>query len=192
MPHPEATPKQTGGICSTLTNIFSPGGAKHQNSSPSESSASYVDPDTAEKIKEEGSSDTASPIVNTLEDPTVDNSENIKGSKDNSTEVDPSGDSPNEAQTGTAIESNAGSEGETPQDDAITEAIADDPPEDITTGGGNDEGNGVASELLPPKIPTNNPLFQDPVSAETQTAMASESPHTLPEEWTPVMDKRTE
>jgi hypothetical protein len=145
MPYPEATPKQTGGICSTLTNIFSPGGAKSQNSSPSESSASYVDPDTAGKIEEEGTSKTTTPNVDTLEDPTAGASDAIEESGDNSTEVAPLDGKLNEAQTGTTIESNAGSEGETPRDEAITEAVADDPLEDLTTGDGDDEENGDTS-----------------------------------------------
>jgi hypothetical protein len=193
MPYPEATPKRTGGICSTLTNIFSPGGAKSKNSSPSESSALYVDPDIAGKIKEEGTSETTTPNVNTLEDPTASASDAIMGSGENSTEVAPSGGKPNEAQTGTKIKSNAGSKGETLQDKVITEAVAGDTPEDLITGDGDDEENGAASGSLPSEILTNDPLLQELASGATQTAMArGGSPPTLPEEWTTVMDRKIE
>jgi hypothetical protein len=137
MPHPEVTPKQTGGICSTLTNIFSPGGNNPKNSSPSESSASYVDPDVAEKIVEEGIAETTDPNVDTLENPTADTSDAIEESGDNSTEAAPlDGEIVNEhiIITIETTETNASSEGVTPQNEDITEAIADDPPEDLLLG----------------------------------------------------------
>jgi hypothetical protein len=45
IPHPEVTPKRARGLCTTLSNIFSPGGTKPKDSPSSESSATYVDPD---------------------------------------------------------------------------------------------------------------------------------------------------
>jgi hypothetical protein len=87
MPHPEATPKRAGGICSTLTNIFSPGGTNPKDSPSSESSATYVDPDVAERIVEEGTNETTDPNANTLENPTADTSDAIEEGGDNSTEA---------------------------------------------------------------------------------------------------------
>jgi hypothetical protein len=166
MPHPEVTPRRTGGICSTLTNIFSPGGTNPKNSLPSESSASYVDPDVAETIVEEGIAETTAPNVNTLENPTADTSNAIKESGDNSTEVVPlDGEFENEhiVITIETIETNVSIEEVTPQNKDITAAIADDPPEDLTTGNGDDE------------------------------AMAEgESSPILPEEWTTIIDRKTE
>jgi hypothetical protein len=163
MPHPETTPKRTGGICSTLRNIFSPGGTKPKNSSPSESSASYVDPDVAEKIEEEGPSQTTTPGINSLEDLTTSLSDTIEES------------GPNETESGTVIESNAGSGGETPQDETLTEAVTSDPPEDLTTGGGNEEEDGDTSGPLPSEILTNDPLLQEYLSGNSN----GDSPPTL-------------
>jgi hypothetical protein len=141
MPNPGVTPKRTGGICSTLTNIFSPGDANPKNSSPSESSASYVDPDVAEKIIEEGIAETATPSADTLENPTASNSNAVKESEDNPDEtVHSDGEVENEHIDITieTIETNASSEEATPQNNGISEAIADDPqegtiPEEWTT-----------------------------------------------------------
>jgi hypothetical protein len=166
MPHPEITPKWAGGICSTLTNIFLPGGTNPKNSSPSESSASYVDPDVADKIVEEGIAEPTAPNVDTLENPTAGTTNAIKQSKDSTTEVAPfDGEVVNEdiVVTIEMVETNASSEGVTPQDRGITEAIADDPPEDITTGDGDDEA--IAEDKSSPN---------------------------LPEEWTTIVDRRTE
>jgi hypothetical protein len=165
-PHPEVTPKWTGGICSTLTNIFSPGGNNLKNSSPSESSASYVDPDVADKIVQEGITETTDPNGDTLESPTADTSDAIEECGGNSTEAALlDGEVINEhiVVTIETTETNASSEEVTPQDKGITEAIADDPPEDLTTGNGNDE---VMTE--------------------------DESSPNLPEEWTTIIDRRTE
>jgi hypothetical protein len=165
-PHPEVTPKRTGGICSTLTNIFSPGGNNLQNSSPSESSASYVDPDVAGKIVQERIAETTDPNADTLESPIADTSDAIEESGGNSTEaVLLDGEVVNEhiVVTTKTTKTNASSEEVTPQDEGIMEAIADDPPEDLTTGNGNDE---VMTE-------------------------GKSSPN-LPEEWTTLIDRRTE
>jgi hypothetical protein len=162
MPHPEVTPRGAGGICSTLTNIFSPGGANPKNSPSSESSASYVDPDVAEKIAEEGIAEPTTPNVDTLENSTVGTSDVLQQSGDDSTKVAPLDGKVIHEHIIITVESNAGSEGVTPQEGTITEAIVDDPPEDLTTGNGDD------------------------------AAMAEgESPPNLPEEWTTIMDKRT-
>jgi hypothetical protein len=166
MPHPEVTPKRTGGICSTLTNIFSPGGNNPKDSSPSESSASYVDPDVAEKIVEEDVAETTDPNVNTLENPTADTLDAIKESKDNSTEaalLDGEFDNEHIVTTIKTTEPNASSKGVTPHNEGITEAIAEDPPEDPTPGNEDDE-----------------------VMAE------DESSPNPPEEWTTIIDRRTE
>jgi hypothetical protein len=150
-----------------------------------------VDPDIAGKFEEEGSPETTPSNTDTLEDRTTTVPDAVEGSGENSTEVLPSGDESNKAQTGTTIESNAGSEEEISQDEAITEAVADDTPEDLTTGNGDDKENGDISGLLPFEILTNDPLLQEIVSAATQTAMARDgSPPTLPEEWTTVMDRK--
>jgi hypothetical protein len=166
MSHPEVTPKRTGGICSTLTNIFSPGGNNPKNSSPSESSASYVDPDVADKIVEEVIAEPTNPNTDTLENPTADTSDAIEESGDNSTEAVPLDGEVGSEHIVITIETNktnASSAGETPQNDDITETIADDPPEDPTTGNGDDE-----------------------VTAE------DESSPNIPEEWTTIIDRRTE
>jgi hypothetical protein len=162
MPHPEVTPRRTGGICSTLTNIFSPGGNNPKNSSPSESSASYVDPDVAEKIVKEDVAETTAPDADTLENSTTYTSDILQQSGDGSTEVAPLDGEVVHEHIIITVETNAGSEGVTPQDKVITEVIVDDPPEDLTTGNGDDAN-----------------------MAE------GESPPNLPEEWTTIMDKRT-
>jgi hypothetical protein len=141
MTHPAVTSRRAGGICSTFMNIFSPGGTNPKNSSASESSASCVDPDVAERIVEEGIAETTASNVDTLEDPNAGTSDIIKESGDNSTEVAPlDGEFDNEhiVITIKMIKTNASSEEVTHQNKAITEATADDPPEDLTAGIGDE------------------------------------------------------
>jgi hypothetical protein len=167
MPNPEVTPKWAGGFCSTLTNIFSPGGTNSKNSPSSESSASYVDPDVAEKIVKKTIAGTTIPSDNTLENPTVGSSDIIEESGDNSNEtvhLDGEVEKEHIIITIEAIKTNANSEEMTPPpNESISEAIVDDPPEDPITGIGDDE-------VMAPD--GSSPIF--------------------PEEWTTVMDKRIE
>jgi hypothetical protein len=134
IPHPEVTPKRAGGLCTTLTNIFSPGGTKPKDSPSSESSATHVDPDLAKKIVGEGTEETTDPNANTLEDPTSDASNLFGISGDNSTEDVPSdGEVVKEhiIISVEGIETNANTEGMIPTNEGTSEAIANDPSEGL-------------------------------------------------------------
>jgi hypothetical protein len=163
-PHPEVTPKRGGGLCTTLTNIFSPGGTKPKDSPSSDSSATYVDPDLAERIVGEGTEETTDPNVDTLKDSTSDNSNLFRASGDNSTEDVPLDGEVIKEHTIISVEeikTNASTKGMIPRNEGTLEAIASDPSEDLIAGNGDDES-----------------MPQDGSS------------NTVSEEWTTVLDRR--
>jgi hypothetical protein len=135
-------------------NIFSPGSNNPKSSPSSDSSASYVDPDATGKITKKDIAETTAPSVRNLENSTADTSNAIEESRDNPTKVVP---------LDGEVETNANSEDVIPKNEVITEAIANDPPQDITIGNGDDE-------VMTGDGPTLN----------------------SPEEWTTIIDRKLE
>jgi hypothetical protein len=139
IPPPEVTPKRGGGLCTTLSNIFSPGGTKPKDSPSSDSSATYVDPGLVEKTVGEGTEETTDPNADTLEDPTSDVSNLFRASGDNSTEDVPSDGEVVKEHIIILVEeikTNASTEGMIPQNESTSEAITSNPSKDLIAGDG--------------------------------------------------------
>jgi hypothetical protein len=208
-PTPRVTPKRGAGLCTTITNMFSPGGTKPNGSpSSSASSASYVDPDSVNLGAKEGTKEnttggegdpekTIDPNVTTLEDPIPDAPDPIKPGEDNSTTVIPPGDKVVKEHTVTVIEetkTDISNEGSPPQNRGNSDDITSNPPEE-PTGGSEDNSSaprGESSNNINSDDATSNPP-EKPIGGNEDNASTPRdgSLNTDSEQWQTILDKRT-
>jgi hypothetical protein len=166
-----------------------------RDSSPSESSASYVDPDNAGKTKGDSTKNTP-PNTNNLEVQTIidPNTTDETGGETNQAQPDAVIESAEDIGEGNSQVEVPLEEG-TPQVEVPSDDISGDTSEIFISGDGIDEENFGTGKLLPPATLTNDPLLREFTDAANQTAMVRGETlptlPTLPEGWTTVMDKKT-